>query len=187
MLHMKIEGNEFFNEDTQEFIQVKSRDIIMEHSLLSVSKWEAKWKKPFLTYDDKTQEEYLSYFECMTITPNVDPLLYRCLTIKQIKEIKDYIDDSHTATIINDVSKIMTGPRNSRRSRKVTSELIYYWMITANIYKECEKWHLNRLMTLIQVCCIENNPNKKKMSKQAIYSQNRELNALRKAKYHTKG
>jgi len=184
MLHIKVDGNEFFNEDTQEFIQVKPQELTMEHSLLSVSKWEAIWKKPFLSNENKTKEEYISYFKCMTINSNVDPLVYDCLTVKQIARIKNYIDDPHTATTINDARIQKTAPK---RARVITSELIYAWMIANNIYKDCEKWHLSRLMTLIRVCSIENNPNKKKMGKKDIYRQNRELNAARRAKYHTHG
>lgn len=180
MLHINVDGGEFFDEDSQEFIIVKPQHLVMEHSLLSLSKWEANWKKPFLTETNKSNEEYLDYIRCMTISQNVDPLVYRCLTLRNFNEIKRYIDDPHTATTIKDV-----GGRASKRT--VTSELIYFWMIANNIPMECEKWHLNRLLTLIRVCNIENNPKKKKMGRSAILQQNRELNAARRAKYHTKG
>ncbi len=184
MLHLNVDGGEFFDEDSQEFIIVKPQRLVMEHSLLSLSKWEAKWKKPFLAQnpkeDNKTTEEYMDYVRCMTISQNVNPLVYRCLTMKHFDEIKKYIDDPHTATTINSISK-----RQSRRI--ITNELIYYWMIALNIPMECEKWHLNRLLTLIQICNIENNPKQKKMGRNAILQQNRELNAARRAKYHTKG
>lgn len=180
MLRITVEGNEFFDENTNEFITVKGRQISLEHSLLSLSKWEAIWKKPFLSKEDKTAEEYLSYIQCMTITPNVDPLLYKCLSSENFNEIKEYIHDPHTATTI-----YSSGGPTSHRT--ITSELIYYWMIANNIPTEYEKWHLNRLLILIRICAIENNPNKKKMSKQAIFNQNRQLNAARRAKYNTRG
>lgn len=182
MLHIDVSGGEFFNEETDEFFQIKPRTLAMEHSLLSISKWEAKWKKPFLSEEKRTHEEYLDYIRCMTVTPNVDPLLYSCLSKNNHDQIKEYIDDPHTATTFKTFNK--TGPN---RHRTVTSELIYYWMIAYNIPTEYEKWHLNRLMTLIRICGIENNPKKKKMGRRAIYEQNRELNAARRAKYHTKG
>lgn len=184
MLHISVNGDDFFNETTQEFITIKPQHLVMEHSLLSLSKWEANWKKPFLTDEKKTPDEYLDYIKCMTITPKVDDLLYKCLSGENFDAIYNYINDPRTATTINRVSN---RNRSFRRSRVVTSELIYYWMIANNIPIECEKWHLNRLMILIEICSIENNPKKKKMSRNAILQQNRELNAARRAKYHTKG
>lgn len=185
MLQLYIEGDDFFNEDTNEFISVKSRTIVLEHSLLSISKWEAKWKKPFLSNNhdkvDKTYEEFLDYIRCMTITTNVDPLLYKCLTQSHVNTIKEYITDSMTATTINHYKKSPI----SRRG--VTSELIYYWMTASNIPIECEKWHLNRLLTLIEICSIENDPKKKKMSTYETARQNAALNAARRAKMHSKG
>ncbi len=183
MLHITINGGEFFDENVQEFITIKSQTLVMEHSLLSLSKWEAKWKKPFLTDSKKSVDEYLDYIRCMTITSKVDPLLYRCLSEQNVLDIKSYINDSHTATTI----KGKNGINRLKRSRIVTSEVIYYWMIANNIPIECEKWHLNRLLILIEVCNIENNPKKNKMGIQDIYRQNQELNAKRRAKYHTKG
>lgn len=181
MLRIYVDGTEFFDESKNEFVRVDGRQLTLEHSLLSLSKWEAIWKKPFLTDEEKTPEEYLDYIKCMTITQNVDPLLYRCLSKENFEQIKEYIHDPHTATTINSV-----GPPTGRH-RKITSELIYYWMIANNIPTEYEKWHLNRLLTLIRICAIENNPDKKKMSRKDIYNQNRQLNAARRAKYNTRG
>ena len=181
MLQITIDGGEFFDERTNQFIQVKPRQITLEHSLLSLSKWEAKWKKPFLTDDEKTSEEYLDYIRCMTVTQNVDPLLYNCLSEDNFKQIKEYIHDPHTATTIHSYE-----PPHGRK-RTITSELIYYWMIASNVPTEYEKWHLNRLLTLLRICAIENNPNKKKMTQREILNQNRQLNAARRAKYNTRG
>lgn len=179
MLHILVDNvGEFFDERTNEFITVKPQTLAMEHSLLSLSKWEAKWHKPFLSDDQKTEEEYLDYIRCMTITPNVNPIIYQCLSNKNFEEIRNYIADPHTATVIKK-------PR-SGKGRAVTSELIYYWMTVCNIPIECEKWHLNRLITLVEIASIENSP-KKKMGKNDIYRQNRDLNALRRAKYKTRG
>ena len=183
MLQLEIGSGEFFNEATQEFVTVKPQKLLLEHSLLSLSKWEAKWKKPFFTKDAKTPEEYLDYIRCMTINSNVDPLAYDSITAKHMKMIMEYIDDPHTATTFSN----RTPKKKSRRSRIITSELIYYWMFANGIPKECEKWHLNRLMTLIRIFSVENDPDAKKMSRSAIYQQNRELNEARKAKYHTSG
>jgi hypothetical protein len=181
MLQIMVDGGEFYDEERNEFIQVKPRLLTLEHSLLSLSKWEAKWKKPFLTEDEKTPEEYLDYIKCMTITQNVDPLLYKCFSKKNFEDLKAYIHDPRTATTITSYN------RQTPRKRIITSELIYYWMIANNVPPEYEKWHLNRLLTLIRICTIENNTNKKKMGRSEIHNQNRQLNAARRAKYNTRG
>lgn len=178
MLRITIPAAELWDEAKQEFVTTKERTLQLEHSLVSLSKWESKWNKAFLGKQKKTTEETLDYVRCMTITQNVDPDVYKCLTPENIKQISDYIDAPMTATHFFNEQK---GGGNET----VTSELIYYWMITANVPFECQKWHLNRLLTLIKVCNIKNNP--KKMSRQQIMSQNAALNEARKKKYNTKG
>lgn len=174
MLKIVVKGRELFDERTETFIETKDTTLQLEHSLMSLAKWESKWHKPFLDEKtEKTNDEIKDYIRCMTITQNVDPMVYECLTQKNIKEIRDYIDDPTTATWFND-KKTTQG-----RKKPVTAELIYYWMITLEIPFECEKWHLNRLLTLIRVCNIEGSP-KTKMSKTDIMKQNAMLNAQRK-------
>lgn len=173
-------NNEFYNEKTGEFIVVKPQKIILEHSLLSISKWESKWKKPFFSEKEMTPALFKDYVKCMTITPNVDPLLYECMSYSQMKEIREYMSDSRTAT------KITTKPHGKSKT-VVTSELIYYWMFAQNIPIECEKWHINRLMTLIEVSSIKSNPKQKRMSRNEIYRQNSELNRQRRALHNSKG
>lgn len=181
MLHITVPAREYFDEDTQEFFETKAQTIIMEHSLISISKWEAKWKKPYFS-EDKTDEEVLDYLRCMTVTPqNIDPNIYKALTKENVDEITDYINDPMTATTITD------NQNHSGRKQVITSELIYYWMIAQNIPIEFEKWHINRLLTLIRVCSIKNDPNPKKMNRSAVAKQNRAINAARRAKYKTKG
>ena len=184
MLRITVPAREFYNEELGEFFEVKEQTLTMEHSLISLSKWEAKWKKPYLTKDKKTNEEILDYFRCMTITPNVDPLVYRSLTEDNLKEIAAYIEDPMTATTFRKGNE-QTGPVGKKEI--ITSEILYYYMIAQNIPPEYEKWHLNRLMTLIKVCAIKNNPKQKKMTKSQIYSQNRALNAARRRQYNTRG
>lgn len=181
MLTVVIPESEMFNEDTQEFIRIKKQVIKLEHSLVSVSKWESKWKKPFLGKETKTAEETIDYIRCMTITQNVDPSVYLNLDVKTVKRINAYIDDKMTATTFP-VDHI----RGSSREQ-VTSELIYYWMVNFNIPFECEKWHLNRLLTLIQVCSIKANSSGKKMKPQEVLKQNNELNAIRRKQLGSKG
>lgn len=182
MLIIKIPGKEAFDEERQEFIQTKDQVLSLEHSLVAISKWESKWHKPFLDDSyDKTEEQTLDYIKCMTITQNVDPNAYYCLTGDILSQIKEYINDPMTATWFSNESKI--GPK---KSRIVTSELIYYWMVALQIPFECQKWHINRLLTLIKVCNEENKPPKKK-SKREIMSRNKALNEARKKQMNTRG
>lgn len=167
----------------EEFISIKSQTIQFEHSLISLSKWESKWHKPFLSAKEKTNEELLDYIRCMTLTQNVDPNVYRALPRETLERINGYIDDPMTATTFSDRRKEGS---SSAKNEVVTAELIYYWMITYQIPFECQKWHLNRLLTLIRVCSIKNAP-EKKVSKSQIYSQNRALNAARRKSMNSKG
>lgn len=181
-----VDESELWDEVNEVFIQVpamKEQTLQLEHSLISLSKWESKWCKPFISDKGtaKTIEENIDYVRCMTLNKNVDPRVYRCLTDDNIKKINEYIDAPMTATIIRERqqhSKINGDP--------ITSELIYYWMIALNIPVEFEKWHLNRLITLIRICNIKNTPPKKR-STQEILKDNAALNAARRKKLHTKG
>ena len=179
MLKVTIPAAEQYDPIKNEFIYTKEQVLVMEHSLLSLSKWESKWKKPFLSDKPKTEEESLDYFKCMTITQNVDPNIYKVMPREIVEEISKYIEDLHTATWFREDG-------NSRSKEILTSEVIYYAMFANGIDKECERWHLNRLLTLIRVFG-EKNKEPKKMSKRQIYSQNRQLNAARRKRYHSKG
>jgi hypothetical protein len=180
MLRITIPAVEQWDEAKQEFIYTKEQTLSLEHSLVSLSKWESKWCKPFLTKQEKTFEETLDYIKCMTITQNVDPEVYNYLTNENIEEINKYIEAPMTATYFSD-DKIVKTSRE-----QITAELIYYWMIALNIPFECQKWHLNRLLTLIKVCNIKNQPPKKR-SKKEIMSRNAALNAARRKQLNTKG
>lgn len=182
MLQITIPGTEYYDEETSSFITTKEQTLQIEHSLVSLSKWEAKWEKPFLSTEVHTVAESIDYIRCMTITQNVDALNYRAVSQEILDEVNIYISKPMTATWF---SKNKTG--GSRGSREVvTAELIYYWMIALNIPFECQKWHLNRLMTLIEVCNIKNGP-QKKMNKRDTMSRNRALNAARRQQMQTKG
>lgn len=182
MLEIAIEAGELWNEQQQEFVKLNSSQTIrLEHSLLSISKWEAKWHKPFLGNTPKTREETIDYVRCMTLTQNVNPLYYLFLSNDNIQKINDYIANPMTATTIKEIEG-----QSRRNSEILTNELIYYYMIALNIPFECEKWHLNRLLMLIKVCGIKNSPGKK-MSKNQILSRNRQLNEARRKSLHTKG
>lgn len=179
MLKITIPDTEQWDEVNQEFINIKGQTLQLEHSLVSLSKWESKWCKPFLTKDKKTEDETLDYIKCMTITQNVKPEIYKFIPINIREEIKQYIDAPMTATWFKDT-------KGGSNSEQITSELIYCQMISLNIPFECEKWHLNRLLTLIKVCNIKSQP-PKKMSTNAILRQQAALNAARKKKLNTRG
>ena len=173
---------EGWDEAKQEFVEPKTKELQLEHSLISISKWESKWHKAFLSKTDKTDDEIFDYIKCMTLTTNVDPTVYDHLTPANINAIRAYIDDPMSATVIS--SKSAKGPGVSHES--VTSELIYYWMIALNIPQEYQKWHLNRLLKLIEVCNLKNTPPKKR-SKSAILRDNAALNAARRKSLGTRG
>lgn len=180
MLRITIPSVENWDEGRQEFIQIKGRTLQLEHSLVSLSKWESRWCKSFLSDKDKTFEETVDYIRCMTITQNVDPLVYNNLTDENVADVDRYILAPMTATYFSE-DKIRGVSRE-----KITAELIYYWMISLNIPFECQKWHLNRLLTLIRVCDIKNRP-PKKMSRGSIMRRNSALNAARRKRLNTKG
>lgn len=179
MLTIHIPSKEMWNESKQEFEYTKARTLVLEHSLVSMSKWESKWCKPFLSSERKTIEETIDYIKCMTITQNVDDYVYSALTTSNIDEINAYIQHPMTATVVVDNDK-------SSSKEVLTSELIYYWMISFNIPFECQKWHLNRLITLIRLCNKRNKP-PKKLSQQELIKRNSELNAIRRKRLQTKG
>ena len=180
MLRITIPAVEQWDEIKQEFISTKEQTLSLEHSLVSLSKWESKWRKAFLTKQEKTFEETLDYIKFMTITQNVDPEVYKYITNGNIDEVNRYIEAPMTATYFSE-------DKNGKTSREqITAELIYYWMISLNIPFECQKWHLNRLLTLIKVCNIKNTPPKKR-NKKEIMSRNAALNAARRKQLNTKG
>jgi hypothetical protein len=180
VLTITVPGEEHYNEENHEFFTVGDFELDLEHSLVSLSKWESKFKTPFLVADQKTDEQILYYIECMIVTPNFPPEVLPRLSQENLDAIHEYIDDSMTATWFNE-------PPNGRRSSEtITSELVYYWMFSQGIDKECEKWHLNRLFTLLKIFNLKN-AKPKKMSRSEIAQRNRELNAQRRAQLQTSG
>lgn len=183
-LKITIPGGEDYDPIQNLFYTTKETTIVLEHSLVSISKWEQKWKVPFLNNKQMTKEQLEDYVKCMTITQNVDPLVYLALTQDNYNDISKYMEDPMTATVINEKNIPRGGP--GRGGRTITNELIYYWMAALQIPFTCEKWHINRLMTLIRVASIEQQP-PKQMSKRDIMAQNKSLNAARRAKMHSRG
>lgn len=178
-IKIKIPSQEFYDEKKGEFFNVRETELTLEHSLYSLSKWESKWHIPYMT-SEKTNEQALDYLRCMTITQNVDPEIYKYIPDTELLRIKAYTEDPMTATKI-------TEEEGKGHSKKVlTSEVIYFYMLSYNIPADFDKWHLNRLLTLIRVFNEENKP-KKKMSKQQAISRYASLNAARRAKLNSKG
>jgi hypothetical protein len=171
---------EFFDEVRQEFVKAKGEILQLEHSLVSISKWESAWCKPFLGKDGKTEEETEDYIRCMTISQNVPPEVYRDIPAGVLDQITDYINAPMTATWFNE-------RKDAKKNREiVTAEIVYYWMIALNIPMECQKWHLNRLLTLIRVCSLKNAP-PKKMGRKEMLAYRKALNESRRSQINTKG
>ena len=175
-----VPAGEEFDPVTRKITQYPEFALRLEHSLISISDWEAIWHVSFFS-GDKNEEQTLSYIKCMTLNKNVDPNVYRRLSFDNIREINSYISDPMTATTIREEKS-----SKARTSEKVTSELIYYWMIAYNIPVEFEKWHINRLITLIRVCSEKQKPPKKK-TRREIMEENRAINMARRAKLGSKG
>ena len=181
MLALELPKKEFFDEETQNFITYESLTLELEHSLVSLSKWESKFEKPFLDSRHKTDEESFYYIYCMILTQNVSENVLSRLTPQQIQQINTYVDSKMTATTFQEEK------HSSKKNQEIiTAELVYYWMVTLNIPMECQYWHLNRLFTLIKVFSVKNSK-PKKMSKSEMLARNRSLNAKRKAELGTSG
>ena len=182
MLQIIIPATEMFDESNNTFIITEEIMLELEHSLVSISKWESKWHRSFLSRREKTYEETLDYIKCMTLTPNIKDEAYTRLTNDNISQINAYIEAPMTATYFFDPG---TGGGNKET---VTSELIYSWMISLGIPFECQTWHINRLLTLVKVCNLKNQPSKgARKSSQADISRRNAINAARKKQHNTKG
>lgn len=178
MLEITVPDIEIFDEFNNEFVNISKMNLKLEHSLISLSKWESKMKKPFLS-EEQSKKDLLYYIECMSLDKNVNPVIFTILPEDIYNQIVAYIEDPMTATTIS-------RKRSGINRDIITSEIIYYWMIKLGIPFECQKWHLNRLLMLIDVCSVKDGP-QKMMSKKDIKAQNKALNEARKAKMKTKG
>lgn len=177
---------EIFDDDKNIFlptIDIKETKIQLEHSLISLKKWEEKWHKPFLKDDDKSYDETIDYIRCMTLTHNIDPMVYKYIPQDVANQVIEYIKNPMTATWFKDNTLI--GAQKSSREI-ITAEIIYYWMVALNIPSEYQKWHLNQLLTLIKVVSIKNGK-PEKVDKMTAAKQRAELNAQRRKKFNTTG
>jgi len=181
MLKLVIAEEEFFNEETEEFEYVGAFELELEHSLVSLSKWESKTEKPFLSKEEKTPEELLLYIEAMIVSAIFPRGVLSRLSLEHLSVVQEYIASSQSATTFGDMPEV-----KKSRGETITSELIYYWMVVFNIPFEAEVWHLNRLLSLIRICNVKNQK-PKKMSRSELMARNAKINAERKAKYGTSG
>lgn len=184
MFELNIPEKEYYDYENEEFVTLEAVTLELEHSLVSLSKWESKWEKPFLDDHKKTDAESVDYVRCMVTTKNYDPSVLSRLGSDQVEQISKYIDAKMTATWFNESQSKAPG-----KKEVITAELIYYWMISLTIPFECQHWHLNRLLTLVKVCNLKNQPEKggKKMGRAEMASRNRALNEQRRAQMKTSG
>lgn len=174
-------GTEAFDEETQRFFLYEPFELVLEHSLVSLSKWESIWETPFLSLTDKTVEQTQSYIRCMILTPNPPDNLFQRFDKTHYDAVQSYIESKQSATTFGETPEV-----KSSRGETITAELIYYWLVAFNIDWEAQYWHLNRLLSLIRICNVKNTK-PKKMTKGEIAERNRKLNEERKAKYGTRG
>ena len=198
MLKIHIpEVEDYDDERNNEFINIKACDLVLEHSLISISEWEARWHKPFLTTKEKTNEEILDYIRCMVMrrdANNVDPRIFEFIPEEELKRIQEYIEDDHTATCFKKSVSELQG-RRPEKKEVLTSEVIYYYMIALGIPKDFEKWHLGRLQTLIKVCNEKNKEQDPKYKNKQLTTKDQArlaadyhaLNQKRRAALNTKG
>lgn len=181
MLRLSIAASELWDEENECFITIEEQTLCLEHSLVSLSKWESKWNKPFLSKEAKTNEETLDYIRCMTLGEEADPEVYACLSSANLKKIDEYINAPMTATTFSDIAG-----KGKKSGGIITAEIIYYWMVALQIPDSYDTWHLNKLITLIRVCELKNSPGKK-MSKAETMRHQAQLNAARRQKLNSKG
>lgn len=184
MLTICVQPKELYDEKKEEFVALRHEQILhLEHSLASIQLWESRWHKAFLgTKEEKTYEEIIDYIRCMTLDNNVDETAYLFITDENLKKITDYLTDPMTATVFNELEK----KKDPLNKRVITSEIIYYYMITLNIPSEYRFWHISQLLTLIRVINTKNAPKKKRSRREILASYDR-LNEERKRMYNTKG
>lgn len=181
MLSIIVPGREFYDEESELFVTVGETQLELEHSLVSLSKWESRWEKPFIGNAEKTTEQVTSYIQFMCLTPDVPPEVFDRVSNENLQEINDYLNSKMTATWFSADETATKGPQEV-----ITSEVVYYWMITMNVPMECQHWHLERLFTLLKVIQLKSAPPKKR-NRADVAAQRRALNQKRQQEFGTKG
>jgi hypothetical protein len=180
MLTITVGATDVYDESDEKFSTHGGIELQLEHSLVSLSKWESEFEKPFLGKSGKTTEETLAYIRYMVLTPNPPEDFLQSLSKENMEEINRYIDRKMTATWFSDQ------PGEPKSREVITAELVYYWMTVFNIPFACETWHINRLFTLIRICNVKQ-AKPQKMSRGETARRNRELNAQRRSQLGTRG
>lgn len=182
MLKLFLPSREIWDDKKEEFSTIGGYEVELEHSLYTMAAWEAKWKVGFTNKQGLTQKQlfdYITTFMCQT--PDVPKSAWLTINDEIVKKIQEYMEDPCTATKIN--SHAVNKPK---KRETVTAEILYCQMFQLGIPLECEHWHLNRLMTLIEVCAIKNSP-PKKMSRKEVAALQQKQNAAMRAKLGSKG
>lgn len=179
MLTIVVPLQEGVDQDNN-FVLIEGFELELEHSLASLSKWESKFEKPFLSSKEKTTEEVLAYIECMCRTPNVPPEVWGKLSQDNYNAINAYIDSKQTATWFSDDKP------QTQSGEIITAEIVYFWMTSMRIPWEAQHWHLNKLFTLVRVFDLKS-AKPKPMGRAEQLQRQRELNQKRRAEMKTKG
>lgn len=177
-LILHVPKRELYDNTTGEFSYLPAVSLELEHSLLSISKWESRWKKSFLNTEKLEGEEFIDYIRCMTLKP-VNAEVYLRLTNRNLAAANAYISDPMSATTFTD--KRTNKPVNKKK--RVTSEEIYSWLVRYQIPWEAQKWNFNRLMNLLRICEINNDPKSNKMSMKDTYADYKAINAANRARF----
>lgn len=183
MLRLTLPSTDFWDPRKEEYVQIGGYEVDLEYSLFTIARWESKWKKPFITSLPKfTRKDEIEWYKAMCMTEGIPDEAWMVMTPKIRQDIYDYVTDPMSATTINH-----RGPKTPGGPKTImTAELVYYYMVTLGVPFECEHWHFNRLMKLVDVCFVKNSP-PKKMGKQEAAQMYRELNARNRAKYNSRG
>lgn len=180
MITIHFEEMEYYDEQLNRFYTLPPKVVNFEYSLAAVAEWEAIWKIPLLNTELGVDSDmFLSLAMCMS---DDRELLEYYLDDTEKAELHKYLSDSQTATTINSSQNGNT----TGRGKVYTAEEIYALMFMNGIPIEWESRNLNRLLVILRIISIYQNP-PKKMSQQDVMKQNARLNRERKNKYKTKG
>ena len=185
VLDLSIPGQEYWDEDKCEFIYTKDTILHLKHSLISLTRWEQKYKRRFLDQGPDKPDEILYYIKCMTMNREpIDDLVYQSISENDYEKVKAYIKDPMSCTTVPKKKK-----KTDEEPEPLSSELIYYYMTALQIPFDCEKWHLNNLLKLIELASYKNDPkdNKNKRSSAEIMRDYARINKANRARFHTKG